>query len=87
MSCLLLLVGRVGEGQLLSFETGIGSSERGEGRWSFPAQIGTIQPKEPLRPLFDASKFRNSCSLGERGTMKVVGRVRRGVIVYRRPPW
>jgi hypothetical protein len=46
-----------------------------------------IQPKEPLRPLFDASKFGNSCSLGERGTMKVVGRVRRGVIVYRRPPW
>ena len=34
--------------------------------------------------LFGFSRFGGSCSLEEHGTVKVVGRVRRVVIVYRR---
>lgn len=70
------MVGRVEEGQLLGIETERDSSKREKGKTIF--EIGFF---------FGLSQIGGSCSLGEHGTMKVVGRVRRGVIVYRRPTW
>ena len=48
----------------------------------YPA--GRIPEMEFLLGLY---RFGSSCSLGERGTMKVVGRVRREAVVYHRPTW
>lgn len=50
--------------------------------WGYPA--GRIPEVEFLLGLY---RFGSSCSLGERGTMKVVGRVRREAVVYHRPTW
>ena len=85
--CLLRLAGRVGEGQLLIVETEESSEEGQES-----LAIGSLVAREYLatrilRVRSQFSAFREELLLGEHSTMKVVGRVRGGVIVYRRPLW
>lgn len=89
-SCLLPLAGRVEGEQLLSIETEKDSSKRRRGQrgkqcW-FGSPIGAIEPRH--RVLLGPPPNRGgSCSLGERGTMKVVGRVRGEAIVSHPPTW
>lgn len=97
-SCLLPLAGRVEGEQLLGIETERDSSKTKEGGGRDgnkpppkKKKLGVSSwnnPRNSIFPVFlGLSRFGGSCSLGERGTMKVVGRVRREAIVYHRPTW
>lgn len=51
-------------------------------------KLGVSSWNNPRNGIFlGPLPIRGSCSLGERGTVKVVGRVRREAIVYHRPKW